>query len=285
MRIRNFIVELQIGNKMHLLNDMKLSLYTLFLAFVLLFFTNVVQAQKTMGILQYEVHLKKPVSRQIVDSIHIRLSKQKWVMHSTYSLSDDELTFHPELSANQAEQTVNQLMFYQFNIYENYHPKLVVNRDEEGKISWVGFVLNAEAEIKTKIIDLPTNTIGAIQVAKLKDALPLGSLTKGINRVQLTDYKKRFMGDPDALRKKSNSVFQERLKKAHKDMAPKFRKFYRAKLDKVYNSISGVELNYYIPGPLVCEDMMMEKEKLKRHDSEIALSNPNIGRINAYFFA
>ncbi len=221
-------------------------------------------AQERIGVLRMEIPENKPVTRQLIDTIQSRLSRIAGVEHSTYSLDDETLNFHSSLSSSSNEQVVRKVLFYEFDLYEYYKPKLTIDRDNEGKIKWVGFVLKKGALVKSKMVDLENNTTCITDYQETEDAMPFGLDYKNAHRIELSDYSSRFSGDPTALHKRNASLYKERLDRAYRDLSSKFRNFYRLKMGYVYKSILKTELKYFVPGPMICENIVLEKEKAKQ---------------------
>ncbi|HLF63479.1 MAG TPA: hypothetical protein VI603_06995 [Saprospiraceae bacterium] len=233
---------------------------------ILLCLTLTAISQQNIAVIYPNIAESKPVSIEIRDSIHNHLKSQKDLKHYTYTHQNKRLSFNPQMSSNAQENAARYLLLYHIDIREIYNPALTVYRSENA-VTGVGFKLSPEAFINAKMIDLSTNEIVSVSVAHIENAIDFDTdvaISEKEGSFVISDYAKTFGSDPDVMKKVKPKEYAEALAKLHKSFLTKFKNFYRGKAPSVAQAIDNCELGYFLPGPMMIEEFVMDGDKAKK---------------------
>ena len=243
---------------------------------VILFFSLIGTAicQKSIATLITGELSGNTVTSQTHQDLIDRLNKQRPTTFMMYQKVGDDINFVSGNSADQQEKACELLLSYRFDIFENYSPKLQIQRPKpkEGEKAdpnaiKVFFTLPKEAFVGAKLINLETNEIEGVHVRQLENAC---SMAKGLDNTEqaglfyITDYKAYFKGDPDVLKKKNYAAYEKSIDLLHLKYKPKFEAFFQSKKVNIGSEVLSCVTKFLVPGPLPIESGEIENDKAKR---------------------
>ncbi|MFZ1337165.1 MAG: hypothetical protein WAR99_17175 [Saprospiraceae bacterium] len=204
-----------------------------------------------------------PASQEVNKNLISELSKNYGYDLYFYNYNvEKELTYLPELNGNKEEKTAKYLRQFSYDLLETYKPDILVSLDTNKNVTGVFFQLNPNILVRSKTTDLETSQI--VQNSKTTLKLEEDHFTPFKSRINITNWKALFGGNPDAVKAKDPKKYAALYDKLITEHSPKMEGFFKQKGEVINRYFVNEQLHLLDESYSKIQNPEVSKEKLNK---------------------
>jgi len=175
---------------------------------------------------------------------------------------EKELSYLPQLNGNKEEKTAKYMRQFSYDLLETYKPNLLVSLDTNKNVTGVFFQLNPNILVRSKTTDLETSQI--VQNSKATLKLEEDHFTPFKSRINITNWKALFGGNPDAVKTKDPKRYAALYDKLILEHSPKMEGFFKQKGEVINRYFVNEQLHLLDESYSKVQNPEVSKEKLNK---------------------